>query len=395
MARARPRLASLALLAVTLTLEAACTTSPPSSGAPASPASSARQAAPPPTPSTPPCASAQPDQPALGLRSDLPIVVLASGLAGPDDLLVEGDHVLVGEHASGRIAVLGGPDGLTRLPETVPEVEGLARLGQDLYAADQRSDRVVVLRDGAVRTFFQLRPVPGVEGVDGIAAAGSQLVVPDSAGGSVHFVDASGAVVRRIDGFARPTGAWPLPDGSLLVADENAGQVVRVAPGGGRSVLASGLPLVDDVAADAAGAVYAISIGQGSLVRVEGGSGRPLLSGLQEPQGLGLDPAGNPVVSELGRGTVEAAVTSFKLLPAGAQPALAPGQPLCVRLVRAPGFADPVELEAGEGYRVLRSPGAGSDGEVLPDCAGGRCRVQVRLRSGERTDSLWIEYRRA
>jgi hypothetical protein len=392
MARARPRLAALALLAVAL--EAACTSSPPSSRAPASPASSARSAAPAPTVSTPPCASAQPDQPTLGLRSDLPIVVLASGLAGPDDLVVEGDQVLVGEHASGRIAVLGGPDGLARLPETVPEVEGLARLGPDLYAADQGSDRVAVLRDGAVRTFFQLRPVPGVEGVDGIAAAGSELVVPDSARGSVYFLDGSGAVKRRVDGFARPTGAWPLPGGALLVADENAGQVVRVAADGGRAVLASGLPLVDDVAADPAGAVYAISIGQSSLARVEGGSARPLVAGLKEPQGLGVDPAGNPVLSELGRGTVEAAVTAFKLLPAAAPPTLEPGQPLCVRLVRAPGFADPVQVEAGEGYRVLRSPGSGSEGEVLPDCAGSQCRVQVRLRSGERTDSLWIGYRR-
>ncbi len=339
------------------------------------------------------CAPGQTPAPAPGLASPLPLVTLGSGLDQPDDPLWDNGQLLVGEYRSGRIAVLGDRGGLRLLPGQVPEVEGLARLGGELYVADQLHDRVVrVAADGTVTPVLQLQPVPGVEGVDGIASDGSRLLVPDSARGRLLFVGPDGRVERAVGGFLRPTGAWPMPDGSVLVADENAGRVERVAPDGGRSVLAAGIGLVDDVVAAPGGVVYAIGISRGVLVRISGGAVQDLVSGFQEPQGLVLDDAGNPIVSDLQQGRVVAAVASFLLLPAGPPPHLRPGQPLCVDVVRGPGFADPIALQVGAPDRVLAQPGAGSRGEVLPRPCHGTCWVQIGAVSGGRRSSVWLPY---
>ncbi len=373
------------LLALTVLL-AAC-----SGGGGAHPSASAGPPVSSPIPAA--CAPGQTSAPAPGLASPLPLVTLASGLDQPDDLLWDNGQLLVGEYRSGRIAVLGDRGGLRLLPGQVPEVEGLARLGGELYVADQLHDRVVrVAADGTVTPVLQLQPVPGVEGVDGIASDGSRLLVPDSARGRLLFVAPDGRVERAVGGFLRPTGAWPMPDGSVLVADENAGRVERVAPDGGRSVLASGIGLVDDVVAAPGGAVYAIGISRGVLVRISGGAAQDLVSGFREPQGLALDDAGNPIVSDLQQGRVVAAVAAFLLLPAGPPPRLQPGQPLCVDLVRGPGFTDPVTLQVGSPDRVLTQPGTGSRGEVLPRPCPGTCWVQVGAVSGGRRSSVWLPY---
>ncbi len=82
--------------------------------------------APPQSPS--PSASPQPCvQPAglprsPGVSSAYPVVQLATGLNGPDDLLyVPSDgSILVGEHGDGHIARITAPGQLTRLPQVIP-----------------------------------------------------------------------------------------------------------------------------------------------------------------------------------------------------------------------------------------------------------------------------------
>jgi glucose/arabinose dehydrogenase len=354
--------------------------------------SAPRSQRPSPTPSPLACASAQSSSPAVGLSSTLPLLTLASGLPGPDDMLQDGDLLLVGEYGSGRILELGAEGGPHLLAGSVPEVEGIARLGGILYVADQLDDRVVKLApDGTVTPVLQLQPVAGVEGVDQIATDATQLLVPDSPRGRLLFVSPQGTIQRNVGGFDRPTGAWPMPDGSVLVADENAGRVYSVSPGGAVTVLASRIGLVDDVAAGY-GHTYAIGISAGVLVELTGNGVHDVVSGLEEPQGLVLDPAGNPVVTEERRGTVVVAVTSFRLLPAGPTPRLQAHQPLCVRLVRGPGFTGAVTIQPGVGYRVVSNPGAGSLGEISPAGCAGTCSILVRARSGGLESSVWLSF---
>ena len=387
-----------AALALVLLFTAPCTTQPSTSGRTPRASASAAVAAPSPAPSLAPCAAAQVDVRANGVASSQPVLQLASGLEHPEDLLVDGDEVLIGEYTAGRIARLGGaaPVGsVDRLPVHIPEVEGLARIGDTLYVADQANDRVVTVKDGQVGPFLQLQPVRGLDGVDGIAAAGTTLIVPDSPHGTVLFVGQDGQVQRRLAGFSRPTGAWPLPDGSVLIADENAGTVVKVATDGGKQVLARGLPLADDVVSDSDGRLYAISIGRGSLVQVAGGATTDVATQLRQPQGLAVDSAGNVLVTEYDAGRLDLVVTTMKLQPAATSgPSLAPNQPLCVRLVRGPGFQEPVTIDSSANYEVVEQPGAGTEGSVLPRGCSGDCRLDLRILAGARTDTASLLYRR-
>lgn len=384
-----PRLAVLLLTAV---LAAACTQSAPAARSTSRPSSPVIQT---PSPPAVPCAAAQRGPGADGVTSAQPLVVLAEGLATAEDLYLDGDRLLVGQYSTGRISSLGDQPTIHQLPGTVPEVEGMARIGATLYVADQANDRVVTLApDGTVKTFLQLRPVAGVEGLDQIATDGRSLIVPDSARGTVLWVGTDGAIQRSAGGFARPTGAWPVPDGSVLVSDENAGRVYSVAAGGSRTVIASGLPLDDDVARTSDGRIFTISITRAGLFEVgAGGAVTAVATGLAQPQGLEIDRAGNPIVTEYDRGRVEKVVESFALLAAAGPVALGANQPLCVQVARAPGFAEPVTVEPGDGYRVVAQPGGGAQGEVLPaPCAQSECAVRVTVRAGERRDTAWLRY---
>ncbi len=340
------------------------------------------------------CAVAQTAVTVPGVSSSDPILLLAQGLDQPDDVVRSHGRVLVGEYGSGRIAQVDGRRGpLVLLAPVVPEVEGLAGLGPVLVAGDQAGDRVVTIAGTAERTLFQLRPVAGLLGVDGISAAQNLVIVPDSARGAILWVDRAGRAVRRLVGFDRPTGTWPLGRGSILVADENAGTVLQVRPSGARTVLAQGLDLPDDVARAADGTTYVVALGTDTLDIVSGGSARVLVSGLDQPQGLALDGAGNPIVTESAAGRLDLVVRTFAVSPPGPIPRLAPGGRLCVELVRAPGFVGGATIVPGSGYRALAEPGRGTVGAVTVAACRAICRVDVVVRAGRLTTGAWLAYR--
>ena len=317
--------------------------------------------------------------------------MLATGLATPDDILFHEGTLYVGELGTGHIALLAAGKALSRLPVVVPRVEGLQFLGGKLYAADQQNDRVDVIDGPTVTTFLQLQPVAGQDGVDGIGLAGDLLLVPDSANHEVLWVDAKGGIQRRVGGFNRPTGAWALADGSVLVPDEYGNAAYRVLADGSRQALVTGLPIVDDVAADGEGRVFVVTpvTSGGRLAEIVGGRAIDLVGNLLEPQGLDFDGAGNIFVTEAAAGRVDLVIRSFKLVPlSGARPPA--GGSLCIDLVRAPGFTSAIELAGGVGVSVLTQPGTGTRGSVvLGNCGQRYC--QVSARAGNRTDDLWID----
>jgi len=365
---------------------------PASAARPAVPAGPAAPAAPAAT-----CVAAQVDQRAAGVRSTFPVLRLATGLNEPDDVQVTGDVILVGQLGNGRIARLGVPTavgGFDLLPAVVPTVEGLVRIGTTQFAADQGADRIVTVNGATVTTFLQLRPVSGREGVDGIGAVGDTLVVPDSPRGRVLFVGLDGRIQRTVTGFARPTNAWPLPTGAVLVADENGGTIVRINANGTTTTLLRGVRLPDDVVTDADGAIFSDSLGSNTVFRVAGGTATVLASAFGQPQGLGPDTAGNLIVTEEDRGRVDALVRFFKLQPAvTTNPVVTGTQSVCVNLDRAPGFTAAVMIDAGTGYTVTAQPGTGSSGAIHPTGCTGVCTVQVRVHSGTRTDAVWLRVR--
>jgi hypothetical protein len=374
-----PALAALTLAA--LTLAAACYGSAPPS-ARSSPATSA------PTPASaasyPPCS--QVTSVPAGTRW-----TVASGLDRPDDVLYAGGQLYVAVLGSGGIEVLASGRPAATLPVHIADVEGMAFIGSDFYAAGQARDAVYQVSGPALRRVIQLAPVAGQDGVDGIAAQEGLLVVPDSPRGVVDWVDpATGAIRRQLTGFVRPTGAWPLPDGGVLIADEYGNAVVRVTSAGARTYLTRDLPIADDVAEDSQGAVFAVApvAGGGRLAQVLSGGGvNDVLTGLAAPQGLAVDGADNLYFTEEDAGRVDLLVRTFKLAPLPAVRASS-RQPVCVQVRRAPGFTAPITLSGGSRLQVLSQPGSGDVASLLVTGCPTGC--QLTARAGARTDVMWV-----
>jgi len=371
----------------------ACAPNPPhTSAASPSPSTVAATAAPSPSPLAA-CldAPAQPAPPA-SVRSTVPAWVLASGLDQPDDLWFRNGETFVGQLGSGRVATVRPGVPVVQSSWTVPMAEGIAFLGDRMFVADQRNDRIDVIVNEQPQTFLQLKPVAGKDNLDGIGVQGDQLLVPDSPNGTLLWVDGIGRVTGSVWGFVRPTGAWALPDGSVLVADEFGNAAFRVTPDGGRTVLVQGLPIVDDVAADNAGKVFVITpvTGGGRVAELVSGRALDLAANLLQPQGLGFDGAGNVLVTEASAGRLDVFIRTFKLIPVAGAPA--PGQQVCVHILRAPGFSADVELLPPDGGAVIQQPGSGDRGEVLfpASHACGQPGCAVSAVSGGLADETWI-----
>jgi hypothetical protein len=327
-----------------------------------------------------------------------PVLLLASGMNGPDDLLYTDDGtVLVGEHGDGHIARIGGAPDFARLPQVVPEAEGIAQVNGVTYIADQLNARVVALTDTGVRTVIQLQPVASGENLDGIGAAPfGGLVVPDSPHGVVLFVDESGHVTRRVGGFSRPAGATQevLAQGAgVLIADENASAVFEmVGSNGAPTRLAGGLPGVDDAVRDEQGHVLVILPGSGRLYDVT--SGLNIATGLHNPQGLDFDGAKNLLVTESDNGRLDLVVRSFAITTPPANVQLTPGQPICYGVLRAPGFTDPVQVQEVVNGLPIVDPAGDVAGQLVPGrCDQPSCTITLVLKSGSRLEYAWITYR--
>ena len=329
------------------------------------------------------------------MSSGDPVLLLASGLNGPDDLLYEeGGTVLVGEHGDGHIARIAADGSLTRLPQVVPEVEGFAQVGGTVYVADQFHARVVFLTPTGVQTLVQLQPVASGANLDGISAdlKGSALVVPDSPHGTVLFVDTAGRITGRISGFSRPAGSAPDPElGGYLIADENASAVFELKDGR-ISRLAGGLPGVDDAVRDPRQHLLAILPGRGQVFDVTAGAA--VASGLRNPQGLAFDGAQNLLVTESDSGRLDLVVTSFALTVPTGVIQLVPGQGVCYGILRAPGNTDSISLHESVGALPAADPLTGSQGEVVPStCNLAVCTVSLALQGPTGLEYAQFSYR--
>ena len=335
---------------------------------------------------------------ATGITSAYPVLQLAAGMNVPDDLLYSSTDgtVLVGEHGDGHISRVGGAAVFERLPQVVGQAEGIARVGDITYVADQVNNRVVSLTATGAQTLIQLQPDPNGLNLDGIAsdASGTGLVVPDSPHGTVLFVDTSGHITRRVGGFSRPAGVsveQTAQGAGYLIADENAAAVFELI-GGAATRLAGGLPGVDDVVRDSAGHVVVILPERGTLRDVTAGA--DIASGLRNPQGLGFDGTRNLLVTESDNGRLDMVVTTFAVqVPAGVVQ-LVPGQSVCFGVLRAPGFTAPVTVQEIVGGARWMDPGGGLVGEVTPSpCTTPPCTVKVVLASPVGVQFAYFSYR--
>ncbi len=221
----------------------------------------------------------------------------------PDDITVDARGRLVwGDIARGTVDRLDGKRievvvrGLS-VPEGV-----LALAGGILVVAEQGLDRIVRIGPhGRLTVLYNLQPVAGQEGVDGIGRnpRTGELLVPDSPRGTLLEMSASGRNARVVaQGLGRPVDAALDANGDVLIPDENLGTLVVVSPRGQVSHRGS-FSTPDDVSVDSRGRIWVTSLGDGGLWEIDKGAApRRVLVGLANPQGLTLDRCGDPIIVE-------------------------------------------------------------------------------------------------
>ena len=187
------------------------------------------------------------------------------------------------------------------------EPEGMVILPDgSMVIAEQGKNRLVRydLSTQTLMPFLDLTNTTGQAGVDDIIwdASSQTIVVPDSPNGNILRVSPDGKTVTQVaSGFARPTGAWVEPDGSLLVVDENGNSLERIHTDGSIEKLAA-LSIPDDVIEDGSGDILVVTLGDNAVHLILKGTNQDvtLAARLSGPQGIIFGADGNLIVTDPG-----------------------------------------------------------------------------------------------
>ncbi len=239
--------------------------------------------------------------------------ILLSGVGRPDDLAFDPQgHLLFSDFYNGTISRLNANGSVTRIVTGLAGPEGIVVLSDGtMIIAEQRTNRILALAPAA-KSLTVLRALPGTpgtapckDGVDSIAldATTNTLIVPDSPTGNVYRMSLDGKQLTLITaGIVRPVGAVVDAQGTIYVADECGGAVVRITPDG-KSTRIGGFGKPDDVVFDHYGNLLLIDLLPSihALIRVRLSTGKHEIlasKGFIEPQGLVIDGNDNIYVSD-------------------------------------------------------------------------------------------------
>ncbi len=119
-----------------------------------------------------------------------------------------------------------------------------------------------------------------------------------AAGASVPAGAVSCEPSLMLSGLSSPVGMAFDKDGNLLVAEWSAGRVTRIAPDGGRTVLASGLSGPSGLAIDDEGHLFVASYSRSVIWEIHpDGRSEVALEGLATPAGIGFDRDGRMMIA--------------------------------------------------------------------------------------------------
>ncbi|MFJ8532787.1 hypothetical protein [Streptomyces sp. NPDC093591] len=213
--------------------------------------------------------------------------LVTSGVVGLDNAAFDAENrMFVSSYSSGGVTEMH-PDGRTReiVPRGLDGPYGVTiDLGGRVYAADHyRVARPEPSPEGGVTTHSLLHFAHGI-------MSDGELLHLTSQFGQVQTYDPETGTARvRAGGLRRPLGITVAPDGSLVVAESDAGRVVAVDEADAVTVLADGLDRPVDVAFDAEGRCYVSDERLGAVLRIEAdGPPTVVVDGLDAPQGLAV-----------------------------------------------------------------------------------------------------------
>jgi len=304
--------------------------------------------------------------------------IVINKLPGPDDLAVGLDaRLYFSDIKAGTVSVLNADGSVERIAAGLVEPEGIVQQGRQygsgpLLVAEQGRNRVVRIamdfQSHAVsvwRTF----PNPGAgAGIDGIGPelSNGDILIPDSPNGVVWRVSGDGKTATRIaSGLVRPVGAAVDASERIFIADEG-GAVWVLDPTRRRFAT---LPTPDDVLVGRDGHVYVNTLGDNAIHELDAqGKQVRTITGIQQPQGIALDSAGNIYYTEFNASRIGRVVRSFVIDPAKVTHTAQGTYLICPVIHRAAGFTAALEIqvEASSTIQVLQvvQPGPDSSGAI-------------------------------
>ncbi len=176
-----------------------------------------------------------------------------------------------------------------------------------LYVADLFAYRVLDAMTGEQKEMHRSFVTPLILSTS-ISANEKHVIISDWFAGEIHILDRiTSKFLSTIKGLNYPYGTVELPDGSLLVADCGAGQVIRILDQAGqknRIVLQdnmstpTGLTITKDEQQ-----VFVTETGSGVLSSIEiaNGNRKIVASDLDMPEGIALHPDGKIILAEVGK----------------------------------------------------------------------------------------------
>jgi sugar lactone lactonase YvrE len=239
--------------------------------------------------------------PAAAALSTLPVLARVSG--DPDDVVVTPSGSLwLSDRDGGRLLELSASGDVLRTIADPNGPEGIVvRADGKLLVAQQIPNRLDLV-DPATSSFSPWLSLGATasptQGVDGLGARGTTVLIPDSARGRLLTVaagasDLAGTPVVVATGLGRPVGAVDDGAGGALVVLENTPGLVRVSLATGGVAAVAQFTSLDDVVVHH-GIVYVADLAEQSLVAVDpaGGASRALVADAAAPQGLAVLPDG-------------------------------------------------------------------------------------------------------
>jgi len=193
----------------------------------------------------------------LDRRTGKSLGVFAQGLKTPAFAFRLGETLYVGEREANTVAAIDAKGSLTRLEGTVVDPLGLAvhpKAPRNLFVVSHRQSIVHQFASasfdvGTVSSTLVLQPFPFLSPAEGAKYGWRDLAF--AADGTLYVADElSGAVLRKRPGgtlepwatrLSSPSGLAAGPGNTLLVTEEGNGRLTRIDAKGKRTVLAEGL----------------------------------------------------------------------------------------------------------------------------------------------------------
>ena len=171
-----------------------------------------------------------------------------------------------------------------------------------LYVADVFAYRSVDGTTGKVTDIARAHGPTHLDYPTGVSVSGNSVYLAGVATGTVQVFDqTTGKSTALLSDFKAPSDAIMMPNGALMVAEINAGNLIQVR-GDVRAVLRSGLKGPAGLALAADGSILVAEIDAGRITKVDPATGvsTTFAEGLNRPKAIAVTTSGQVLVLEVG-----------------------------------------------------------------------------------------------